>query len=99
MVAPVAGLHHGRRDVRLSARLIAGGGIAEIEKRKQAGQVGSPQRKIHDWEEFFRVLKDMNYDGYLGLDLGMRRSLVKGYAQSVQRIQAIARKLKISVEV
>jgi sugar phosphate isomerase/epimerase len=54
---------------------------------------------VIDWEEFFRVLKDMNYDGYLGLDLGMRRSLVKGYARSVQRIQAIAKKLKIPIEV
>lgn len=53
---------------------------------------------VIDWEEFFRVLKEMRYDGYLGLDLGMRRSLLKGYARSVERIQAIARKLKIPVE-
>jgi sugar phosphate isomerase/epimerase len=54
---------------------------------------------IIDWKEFFRVLKEMKYDGYLGLDLGMRRSLVRGYAKSVGRIQEIARKLKISVQV
>jgi sugar phosphate isomerase/epimerase len=50
-----------------------------------------------DWEEFFRVLKEMRYDGYLGLDLGMRRSLVSGYRASVERIQEIATKLKIPV--
>lgn len=52
-----------------------------------------------DWEEFFRVLKEMGYEGYLGLDLGMRRSLVRGYRTSIERIQAIAKKSKIAIEV
>ena len=54
---------------------------------------------VIDWEEFFRVLRDMRYDGYLGLDLGMRRALVQGYRTSLERIQAIASKLRIDVEV
>jgi len=52
-----------------------------------------------DWEEFFRTLKQMDYDGYLGLDLGMRRSLVAGYRRSVERIQEICGKLRIPIEV
>ncbi|HZT34160.1 MAG TPA: sugar phosphate isomerase/epimerase family protein [Bryobacteraceae bacterium] len=54
---------------------------------------------IIDWMEFFRVLQRMNYAGYLGLDLGTRRPLVKGYRTSVKRIQEIARALRIPVEV
>lgn len=54
---------------------------------------------IIDWKEFFRVLKGMQYEGYLGLDLGARRNLVAGYRQSVERIQAIASELKLTVEV
>jgi sugar phosphate isomerase/epimerase len=54
---------------------------------------------VVDWEEFFRVLKEMRYDGYLGLDLGMRRGLAKAYADSVGRIQAIGKKLRIPIEV
>jgi sugar phosphate isomerase/epimerase len=52
-----------------------------------------------DWLEFFRVLKTMNYAGYLGLDLGMSKTIVRDYRRSLDRIQDIARKLKISVEV
>jgi len=54
---------------------------------------------IIDWREFFRVLKMMGYDGYLGLDLGLNRSLVQGYRKSVERIQSIASELKLRVEV
>jgi sugar phosphate isomerase/epimerase len=52
-----------------------------------------------DWLEFFRVLKTMNYAGYLGLDLGMSKTIVRDYQRSLARIQDIASKLKISVEV
>jgi sugar phosphate isomerase/epimerase len=52
-----------------------------------------------DWKEFFRVLQSIEYSGYLGLDLGMRRSLVRGYRLSVERIQALAGELGFGVEV
>jgi sugar phosphate isomerase/epimerase len=52
-----------------------------------------------DWMEFFRILKTMKYEGYLGLDLGMSRNLVRDYRKSVDRILAIAAKLKLAVEV
>jgi len=51
-----------------------------------------------DWKEFFRVLKGMNYDGYLGLDMGTN-GLVNGYRKSVARIRSIAADLKFTVEV
>jgi sugar phosphate isomerase/epimerase len=54
---------------------------------------------IVDWKEFFRVLKMMRYEGYLGLDLGLSRSLVQGYRKSVERIQSIASELQLRVEV
>lgn len=54
---------------------------------------------VTDWKEFFRVLKIMSYDGYLGLDLGMSPSLVKDYRKSVRRIQAIASDLKLRLEI
>jgi sugar phosphate isomerase/epimerase len=52
-----------------------------------------------DWHEFFRVLKQMGYDGYLGLDLGTRRPLLKGYRDSVAYIRKLASELRIPVEV
>jgi sugar phosphate isomerase/epimerase len=52
-----------------------------------------------DWLEFFRVLKTMNYAGYLGLDLGMSKTIVRDYVKSLERIQAIARKLNMPIEV
>lgn len=51
-----------------------------------------------DWLEFFRVLKGMKYRGYLGLDLGMSKTIVRDYQRSVERIWDIASKLKLSVE-
>jgi sugar phosphate isomerase/epimerase len=54
---------------------------------------------IIDWNEFFRVLKTMKYDGYLGLDLGATRSLVAGYRRSIERIRSIAGKLNLKVEI
>ena len=41
----------------------------------------------------------MNYSGYLGLDLGMSKSIVRDYQKSRERIQAIATQLKIPMEV
>lgn len=52
-----------------------------------------------DWKEFFRVLNQNGYDGYLGLDLGMSKSLIADYRKSVRRLQAIGKQLRISVEV
>jgi sugar phosphate isomerase/epimerase len=52
-----------------------------------------------DWLEFFRTLKAMDYTGYLGLDLGMSKSIVRDYQKSRERIQAIATQLKIPMEV
>jgi len=52
-----------------------------------------------DWLGFFRTLKAMHYSGYLGLDLGMSKSIVRDYQKSRERIQAIAAQLKIPMEV
>jgi sugar phosphate isomerase/epimerase len=52
-----------------------------------------------DWMEFFRVLQMMKYKGYLGLDLGMSRSIVQDYRKSLAHILSIASKLKLSIEV
>lgn len=54
---------------------------------------------IIDWNEFFRLLKRMNYKGYLGLDLGTKRPLVAGYRASVEKIQEIASELDLEIEV
>ncbi|MEK7408824.1 MAG: sugar phosphate isomerase/epimerase family protein [Acidobacteriota bacterium] len=54
---------------------------------------------IIDWMEFFRALKNMGYDGYLGLDLGPAPSLVRDYRKSVERIQSIASRLKLNIEI
>ncbi len=45
------------------------------------------------------VLKMIGYDGYLGFDLGMTPSLVEDYRKSVDRIQALASKLQLQIEV
>jgi len=52
-----------------------------------------------DWQEFFRLLKIMNYSGYLGLDLGMSKTLTADYGKSVDRIRAITSKLRIPLEI
>ena len=52
-----------------------------------------------DWLEFFRVLKEMKYEGYLGLDLGMSKAIASDYRKSLDRIRQIASKLKLSIEV
>ncbi|HLJ17238.1 MAG TPA: sugar phosphate isomerase/epimerase family protein [Bryobacteraceae bacterium] len=52
-----------------------------------------------DWKEFLSTLHSMNYDGYLGLDLGASNKLLDGYQRSVERLQAIASDLNIHLEV
>jgi len=52
-----------------------------------------------DWQEFFRLLKTMNYSGYLGLDLGMSKTLAGDYRKSLDRIRTITSKLRIPLEV
>lgn len=52
-----------------------------------------------EWLEFFRVLKQMKYAGYLGLDLGMSKTIVRDYKKSIARIREIAAQLKIPIEV
>lgn len=54
---------------------------------------------IIDWQEFFRVLKGLNYSGYLGLDFGMSKTLPLDYRRSVEYIQKIASKLHLPIEV
>jgi sugar phosphate isomerase/epimerase len=54
---------------------------------------------VIDWREFFRVLKTMKYDGYLGLDLGQRPSLAHDYRRSVERLQRLASELRFRLEV
>lgn len=54
---------------------------------------------VIDWHEFFRILKRIGYDGYLGLDLGMSRNLVSAYRRSLVRIRSIASALHIPIEV
>ncbi len=54
---------------------------------------------VIDWKEFFRVLKTMNYEGYLGLDLGRSPKLTEGYRKSVERIRSIAADLRIPIEI
>jgi len=51
-----------------------------------------------DWEEFFRVLKNMNYEGYLGLDLSASDSIEKDLAESASYIKKICEKQGIKVE-
>jgi sugar phosphate isomerase/epimerase len=52
-----------------------------------------------DWEEFFRVLVSMGFDGYLSLDLGGGVSLAADYAASVRALQDLAARLGFALEV
>jgi len=45
---------------------------------------------IIDWPEFLRVLKAQGYNGYLGLDLGNRPTLVDDLKRSAERLVALA---------
>ncbi len=51
-----------------------------------------------DWPEFFRVLGRLGYNGYLGLDFGLRDTLVADYRSSVECIQELASQTGICVE-
>jgi len=51
-----------------------------------------------DWDEFFRVLQLHNYDGYLGLDLGGRPSIVEDLQRSLEAIRTTALRHSITVE-
>jgi sugar phosphate isomerase/epimerase len=50
-----------------------------------------------DWHEFFRILKLMNYKGYLGLDLGGRETIAEDYKNSLEYIKKIGEKLDIEI--
>ena len=52
-----------------------------------------------DWRQFLRTLREMGYNGYLGLDLGLTDHLIEGYRRSVDRLLAIARELRLELEV
>lgn len=52
-----------------------------------------------DWGEFFRVLKLQGYNGYLGLDLGQRASLVDDLKKSVAFLQQAAGRHGLELEV
>jgi sugar phosphate isomerase/epimerase len=45
---------------------------------------------VIDWAEFLRLLKLQNYDGYLGLDLGNRPTLVDDLKTSAERLEKLA---------
>ena len=51
-----------------------------------------------DWDEFFRVLKAQRYDGYLGLDLGNRPSLMDDLRRSADKLQELAGRHGIQLE-
>lgn len=53
---------------------------------------------VIDWAEFLRVLKAQGYDGYLGLDLGNRPSLVEDLKRSADRLQQLAAEQGISLQ-
>ncbi len=51
-----------------------------------------------DWNEFFRILKNMNYSGYLGLDLGASEHIEQDYKKSLEFIKGITTGLGVEVE-
>jgi sugar phosphate isomerase/epimerase len=42
-----------------------------------------------DWNEFFRILKQQNYNGYRGLDLGGRKTIEHDLMRSLERVREI----------
>ena len=52
-----------------------------------------------DWREFFRVLKNMKYNGYLGLDLGRSKSLCEDYRKSLAHLKSLASELRFPIEI
>jgi sugar phosphate isomerase/epimerase len=53
---------------------------------------------IIDWQEFFGVLKIQEYEGYLGLDLGNRPTLVDDLKRSADRLQEFAAEQGVAIE-
>lgn len=54
-------------------------------------------RGLIDWHEFFRILKQMDYQGYLGLDFGGKDTVVQDYRQSLEYLRQIATELDIDL--
>jgi len=54
---------------------------------------------VIDWYEFFRILKQMNYSGYLGLDLNESPTLAGDLRRSVEYIKGVCKQLDIEIEV
>jgi sugar phosphate isomerase/epimerase len=52
-----------------------------------------------DWREFFRILKEQNYSGYLGLDLGKRPTFVEDLKTSVRVLKEAAASQGMTLEV
>jgi sugar phosphate isomerase/epimerase len=53
---------------------------------------------VIDWQEFFRVLKVQGYDGYLGLDLGNRPTLLDDLKRSADTLHRVASENGITLE-
>jgi len=53
---------------------------------------------IIDWYEFFRILKLMNYNDYLGLDLSNSKSLAMDLKDSLDYILEISKQLNFNIE-
>jgi len=51
-----------------------------------------------DWDEFFRILIKMNYQGYLGLDFGTKNSKKIDYGKSVSYLRKIVNKFGADLE-
>ena len=52
-----------------------------------------------DWNEFFRILKNMNYEGYLGLDLSASDTIEKDLIESAAYIREVCKKQDIEIKV
>ena len=53
-----------------------------------------------DWKEFFRLLKQMNYQGYLGLDIGAQndQQLISDLLESKEYIKKCCEEQNIPLE-
>jgi len=54
---------------------------------------------VIDWHEFFRILKRMNYTGYLGLDLNDSPTLKDDLKRSVAYIKNVCQQVGVAIEV
>jgi len=54
---------------------------------------------VIDWHEFFRILKKMNYTGYLGLDLSNSPTYKDNLLRSVQYIKDVCKQVGVEIEV